>query len=366
MVGSINSDPTAALARDLPAALESSHDLRTTLEPRKPQSMLQTCLALVAAALLLTGTSAIAADLVVYTSRDLAQVTSILERFEAENHLDIDLVHADSKTLSERIIAEGQTSGADVIWLAEAGWFGQLGRKSVLAPAPEQLRHLTAPRMRDSSGKWVATSGHLRVLAYNSEMIAGEKLPKQFSTLAAPRYEGKLGWNPRQAGFLAHLSALRRVWGDEKTRQWLQALAVNEPVVFEDDRTLVEAIERGEVLMGFVAHTAVATTISPDTKTRIHTIPTELDAGNMLMLSGAAIHANAKHAEAAEKFIAFVLSESVQREFVDKGFEYPAREGMAAHDNLPTLDEVRPFAIEQNWLVDTQPTLELLVNAGIR
>ena len=84
----------------------------------------------------------------------------------------------------------------------------------------------------------------------------------------------------------------------------------------------------------------------------------------MINVAGAGILDTAQHPEAAEKFVAFLLSETAQRYVAETTFEYPLVEGVPAHPMLTPLDQIPVPDLDLNDLDDLQGTLELLREVG--
>jgi iron(III) transport system substrate-binding protein len=324
------------------------------------------------ARLLLPGPTAFASEpgdggnLVVYSSHRPELARAIAEEFRQASGIEITLVEATSEALANRLVAERDDSRADVVWLAEAGWFGELARKSMLAPLPAGLAESVDARMIDPAGKWIGTSARLRTLACNPDRLAPDELPGSLTALAGELYDGRVGWAPEDPRFVAWLGALRRLWTTEKTRQWLQAVSAGSPRAYESEEALVAAIERGEVAIGPVSHETVARRLSDASPLRLQPVPAKGDAGNMLLLSAAALRAGSPRAGEGERFLAFLLTEARQRRFVEEDLVYPARRGVAPKAGLPALDDVGPAVVEQPWYVDAGPTRELMERSGLR
>lgn len=306
-----------------------------------------------------------AADLMVCASRNQAEVAKAVQEFETATGLDLKIAHASSRALTEKLVADAKDSTCDVIWLAEAGWFGELARKQVLAPLPQSLLDQADPRLRDKAGKWIGTSAALRTIVYNPDLIEVDALPASLTALVSEAYEGKIAWAPKDPGFVAYVSGLRRAWTNEKARLWMQAIAASQPKVFENEREILAAIENDEAAIGLLSSGTVLATRTETSKAQILSLPQDADPGKMLLLSGVGLRAGTAQAEGAAKFLDFLLSEAVQDRLPEQALEYAARLGVAPPKGLPTLDQLAPVSIEQAWLVDTEPTLELMKNAGL-
>ena len=69
-----------------------------------------------------------------------------------------------------------------------------------------------------------------------------------------PEWKGRIGWAPTNGSFQAMVTAMRVVWGEEKTREWLLGIQANDPTVYAKNTPTVAATGAGEVDVGFVNH----------------------------------------------------------------------------------------------------------------
>ena len=175
------------------------------------------------------------------------------------------------------------------------------------------------------------------------------------------RWTGRLGWAPGNGSYQAHVSALRDIWGEEKTRTWLAGIQSIEPKVYDKNSPQVKAVANGEIDIGWVNHYYLhrLQETEPDLQAANYHFPTAGDAGNLMMLSGVAMVQHADNAAAAETFIRFLLSDQAQTWFTQKGFEYPTVEGVELHPDLPPALEGM-LEVDQEALADVMGTRQVL------
>jgi iron(III) transport system substrate-binding protein len=78
-----------------------------------------------------------------------------------------------------------------------------------------------------------------------------------------------------------------------------------------------------------------------------------------MMLSGVAVLKSSKSKAAAAKLVSFLLSDEGQNHFAQKVFEYPVRDGVKRHPDVPAIGEDM-IRVEQTKLTDVSGTLALL------
>ena len=113
----------------------------------------------------------------------------------------------------------------------------------------------------------MGTSGRARVVAYNTDALSEEELPDSIWDYADPEWRGRLGGLATNASFQAMVTAMRLEEGDERTREWLEAIAANEPRIFENNVATLEAIAAGEIERAS-STTTTSTSSSPSSRTR--------------------------------------------------------------------------------------------------
>jgi len=308
------------------------------------------------------------APVVVYSGRGAVLVDPLFARFTEKTGIAVEVRYEKStETLANRLATEGKETPADVFFAQDSGYLGALAAKELLRPLSSELTDQIEARHRSNSGRWIATSGRARVLVYSPERVQPEDLPGTLEELASPRFKGRVGWAPRNASYQAHVSALRKLWGEEKTEAWLKAMMALEPQTYPKNSPQVKAVSSGEIDLGWVNHYYLhkLRASNPDLKAANYSFPTEGDAGNLMMLSGAGISAHSDNVVGAEALLAYLVSEDAQSFFATQVYEYPTRPGVALHADVPALD-ASLVSVDQAALTDIGPTLTLLRKLGLQ
>jgi iron(III) transport system substrate-binding protein len=306
--------------------------------------------------------------LVVYSGREEELVEPLFERFEQETGIDVEVRYGDSAELAATIAEEGDNSPADVFFAQDPGSLGAVEREGQLAELPQEALDRVPARFRDPDGHWVGTSGRSRVIAYNTDALTEDEVPDSVFALTDPKWKGKIGIAPTNASFQAFVSAMLLELGEERTRTWLEGLKANEPKLYEKNTPVVEAVGSGEIELGLVNHyyLYLVKEETPDAAVANHFLTGE-DPGALVSVAGAAILETAEHADAAQQFVEFLLSEPSQRFYVDEAeeAEYPVVPGIEAKAGLPPLDSLGGPQIQLDQLgPELERTLELLNEVG--
>src|SRR5215216_4545304 len=129
-------------------------------------------------------------SLVVYSGRNEELVGPIIERFEEESGIDVEVRYGDTAELAATILEEGRNSPADVFFAQDAGALGAVADEGLFVKLPEETLDRVEERFRSPNGEWVGVSGRARVVAYNTEVLSEEELPDSIFGFTDPEWEG--------------------------------------------------------------------------------------------------------------------------------------------------------------------------------
>lgn len=280
-----------------------------------------------------------------YTARHYASDDAVYAAFTEETGIAVNVVEAGGDLLIERIRADGARSPADVIITvdagrlhraAEAGLFqpvGDLG--GALGRVPESLRH--------PDGLWFGFSTRARVMVYAPDRISADQIDT-YQELADEALRGRICVRSSNNVYnISLLAALIENEGAEAAEAWAQGVVANlarPPQGGDTDQ--IRAVAAGECDVAIVNHyylgrlgrTGEAADQAVFDAVDL-VFPNQGAGGTHVNVSGAGLAANAPNRDAAEAFLAFLLSETGQRAFPELTNEYPALD--IAYDN-PVLD----------------------------
>lgn len=308
-------------------------------------------------------------ELVLYSGRSKSLVEPIVQKFSQETGIQLAVKYGNTAQIAVALQEEGERTQADVFWSQDAGALGAMVSAGLFAPLDATLLERVPAEYRGAEGLWVATSGRARTLAYSTVRVSTDQLPKSVLDLTDAKYKGKVGWAPTNASFQSFVTALRKSHGEDAARAWLKGMMDNGAVAYPKNTAIIEAIAAGEVDYGLPNHYYLMRFVGEDPDYPVAQTPFEPgDIGNLVNVAGVGVLKTSKHSEAANKFTAYLLSESAQQFFVDDTYEYPVIEGVAANPGLTPLESLRGGApaVDLGSLEDLQGTLDLLAEVGLR
>ena len=277
----------------------------------------------------------------------------------------VEVKYASSPQLASTLLEEGDDTPADVFFAQEPASLGAVA--GLLGTLPESILRQAPEWARSSEGRWVGISGRARVVVYNTDAVAEAELPDDLWGFVAPEWRGRVGWAPTSSSSQAMVTGMRVLWGEERTREWLQALQANDVRVYANNTTAVSATAAGEVDAALVNHYylhQLQAQQQDEVPAANYHQRTE-GPGALVMVAGAGVLATADNREAALDFLAYLLSVEGQDYFAQEVYEYPLAVGVAVSEALVPLSSIRRPGVSMEALADLEATQRLMRETGI-
>lgn len=309
--------------------------------------------------------------LVIYSGRSESLIQPIIDQFAAATGIQVEVRYGSTSEMAGVLLEEGANSPADIFYAQDPGGLGAVSQAGLLAPLPAELLARVPARFAAEDGSWVGISGRARVVVYNTSVITdpATELPQDIFDFIDPAWNGRIGWAPTNGSFQAMVTAMRSVWGDEKTAEWLTGIQANNPVVYDGNTPIVSGVAAGEVDVGFVNHYYLYRFLAEEGESfpARNQFLTSGGPGSLIMVSGAGILNTAPNAANAQRFMDFMLSAPAQQYFAAQTYEYPVVEGVAVSGGIPPLADLDSIALNISLadLADLAGTQDMLFDLGI-
>jgi len=161
-----------------------------------------------------------------YTSMAIDTSKPLLDAFLKEYpFIKADLVRAGEEQLMNRMLSETRAGQ----WLFDAvstSSIGALIERKMITPYLAPERDAFMDQFKDPQGYWTGVFANNLILAYNTKMVAAKDAPKDYPDLLDPRWKGQILMDPTDYDWFGTLIA---AWGREKTVQYMQRLAKQQP-----------------------------------------------------------------------------------------------------------------------------------------
>jgi iron(III) transport system substrate-binding protein len=308
------------------------------------------------------------ADVTLYTGRNKDLVAPIIEAFEQESGLQVDVRYGDSAEMGAQILEEGDSTPADVFLSQEVGAIGVLEDAGLLAPLPTETVELVDARYRPVEGtNWVGVTGRSRALVYNPDLIAEDELPTGVADLTDPVYESQVGWAPTNPSFQSFVTAMRITEGEDAARAWLDAMIDNGTEAYENNIEILDAVNNGDLAMGLINHYYWARNHAEQGDDQVSKLKffEGDDLGALVNATAVAITVAGSDDPDAQELVDFLLSPEGQALFVERVQEYPLVAGVDQPSGVPPLAELEGPQIDLADLESLEETQALLTDVGL-
>ena len=309
-----------------------------------------------------------ASKLVVYSGRQEQLVGPLIERFERQTGVDVSVRYGNTAQLAAQLLEEGDRTSADVYFSQDGGALGALSKGGMLEPLPQPLLAKIPASFRADDGRWVGTSGRVRVIVYDPKQLGEQEVPGSVFELTDPKWKGKVGIAPSNASFEAFITAIRVLHGDAKARQWLQGMRANGVQTFDNNVAILNAAEDGVIALGLINHYYWYEQVAEE---GLDKVPARLkflssnDPGALINVAGVGILRGSDHAAEARRFVEYLLSPDAQRFFANETKEYPLIAGVPTAAGLPPLNSLQSPKIDLSDLDALEQTLAMIEQAGL-
>ena len=305
------------------------------------------------------------ATLTIYSGRSEKLVGPIIEQFGADTGVQVGVKYAGTPQLAATLLEEGSNSPADVFFAQDPGGLGAV--EQMLAPLPQNFLSRVPQWARSPQDLWIGVSGRARTVVYNTERLSETDLPDDLWSFTEPEWKGRMGWAPTNASFQTMVTGMRKLWGEEQTREWLTGMQANETGVYPKNTPIVAAAGAGEIDVGLVNHYYLHRFLAeegPGFGARNYH-PRAGGPGALIMVAGAGVLASSSNGDAAERFIDYLTSRHAQEYFSGETFEYPLLEGVEASSGLTPLEDIDHPGLPVGDLIDMEGTQNVLRDLGI-
>ncbi len=310
--------------------------------------------------------------LVVYSGRAERLIQPVLDAFQAESGISIQMLTADSTALINRLQMEGARTPADVLITNDAGTLERARELQLFQPTTIPGIEETIPgRFRAPDNSWIGLSGRIWVIIYNTTMVRPGDI-SSILDLADPQWKGKIAIPSAGSVYLqTGVSVIRAVKGDEITTAFLRGLKDNAgEFVYGKNRQIVAAVARGEVAAGPVNHYYINRHLAKHPDAPIAPLLTdqgEQGMGVVLNAAGIGITAHTKRLEQARALIRFLISPKGQRTFAEVNKEYPLNPHVTAAPELLPLQSFQVARVPLSRLAQLRdPTMTVIEDVGLR
>ena len=289
--------------------------------------------------------SAVCQTLTVYSGRGEKFTKPVVEAFTKQTGIAVQVQTGASGALLAKLQVEGEHSPADVFITNYVGVLEEARRHGLLAPVTAPTLTQIAPEFRAADDTWLAFSARLRVIVYNTDRVQPGAVTSLLE-LADPEWQGQVGTvTSGNQSFIGGLSAIYALQGEAATEAFLRGLKANsEGRVLPKHTPVVSAVAAGQFSLGYVNHYYYYRHKARDPEAPLDIlIPDQQDRqmGAVITVAGAGVLKAAQNPEAAQAFMAFLISPAGQEIFAAVNYEYPINPSVPAHEAVVPRDRIK-------------------------
>ncbi len=276
-----------------------------------------------------------------YTGQSEPQEAALVEAFQDQTGLTVEMTHIPTGRLYERIQSEhaGDVLQADVIRHTDRTLWRNHADADILQPyCPEFIDKVDNQKLVEDDCMFTPTIQSVYAIGYNSAIVEPDDAPKSWTDLLDERWEDSVG--------LTHIGVGGSAWGrelflrDTHGEQYWHDLADQSPYISGSGSVVTQEMARGEIEVGMVLPGTQA--LAQEGGAPVATVvPSD---GVPSYIEWAGIASSAENVEAAKVFMNWTMSLAGQTAIAEEIGSY----GLRADAPPPT------------WNGEEQPSIEEL------
>ncbi len=277
-------------------------------------------------------------ELVIYSAASEGEAEALAAAFnEIHPEINVTIIRAGSGDLVTRVKTEWPRPEGDVILLMASDNLNQI--YDMLEGYQSASHDNFDPENRDNQSdppKFYGTSMPLQAIMYNTDILSESDAPKSWADLADPKYKGEIVLaNPASSGSAyAQLYMMYKLYGMDFVKG-----VVDNATFVASSTAGPDYVARGEYAITVTGEANIGRRIAAGDPVA-YVLPEE---GTGRRIEGSAILANAKHPEAAKKFIDFITSAAAFRIVRDECYRRAVSTEVPGPEGLPALQDMRFF-----------------------
>ena len=286
-------------------------------------------------------------ELVFYSAEGFDK--DIAKAFEKKTGIKVKMVDMSTGPLLAKLQAEKGNPQWDVAWFDGPSGMQGLDNQGMLNKdyTPSNASNYTDLGKKlepKDHGYYPVTVTAAGAIGYNTDMVKGKNIPKDWSDLTDPKYKGQFAMNnPSVSGptYPAVYGLMKLQGGIPQGKAFFKKLSDNGLQIFDSNGPTLTNLEKGNVKYAIAQDSAIISSIQAGKHFKL-VYP---KSGVSTLSSNIGIDAKAPHLEAAKKFVNYVLS--VEGQKVESSAKTGDANFMSIIKGAPGKQGIRPDNI--NW-----------------
>jgi iron(III) transport system substrate-binding protein len=293
-----------------------------------------------------------------YTSTPLPQAQKIVNLFEKEHGIKVELFRSGGSAILRRFQQEADAGriAADVLTTSDPAAAAMLARKGMFVAFKPKNFDKIPNAAKDKDGNFIGQRLNLMTNYLRSDKVPEADEPKTWNDLANPKYKGKM-----VIGDPSFTSLLVSVVGMiSKERGWgfYEKLRANDTMVVQGNQQASDMLKRGERLIAVGALDSYAA----EDRAAGHPMKTLYPSDGVFVIpSPTSVVKGGPSPNAAKLLAEFIISDEVQKIFpADGGFS--ARSDIPAPAGSPPLSSLKILPVDYDYTEKEAPRIKKRFN----
>ena len=285
----------------------------------------------------------------IYTSRHYDADDLLYKQFTKKTGIKVNIISGKGSALIERLKAEGANSPGDVFFTVDAGNLANFQKQGYLQPIQsEAIKQVVPVELRGENDEWVAVAKRARVIFYNPELVDENEIKNiNYEDLSKDTWKGKIVIRSSSNMYNQSLvSSLISNLGIEKTEEWAKGLVSNfsrKPQGNDRSQIMAVANKKASIAIANTYYIGIMLSGSAGeeqleaAKKLKMVFPNQSNRGAHINISGAGILKKSPNSNNANLFLEFLISKKVQKNMVDKSYEYSILSDVAPSNEIASF-----------------------------
>jgi iron(III) transport system substrate-binding protein len=293
-----------------------------------------------------------------YTSTPLPQAQKIVNLFEKEHGIKVEMFRSGGSAILRRFQQEIDAGrvAADVLTTSDPAAAAMLTRKGIFVAFKPKNFDKVPDAAKDKDGNFVAQRLNLMTNYIRSDKVPVADEPKTWADLADPKYKGKMVIG--DPSFTSLLVSVVGMMSKERGWGFYEKLRANDTMVVQGNQQASDMLKRGERLIAVGALDSYAA----EDRAAGHPMKTLYPSDGVFVIpSPTSVVKGGPNPNAAKLFAEFNISDEVQKMFPAEG-GFAARSDIAAPAGSPTLSSLKILPVDYDYTEKEAPRIKKRFN----
>jgi len=313
---------------------------------------------------------AIAAELVVYSSRKEQLLKPLFDAYTKETGTEISFVTGKIGALLKQLNEEGRESPADLLLTSDAGNLWHASMQGLLQPIRSKVLEKNIPEhLYDPQMRWFGLSLRARTIVYSTERVNRNEL-STYEALGDSKWNKRLLLRTSSKVYNQSLVAMFIAeYGEKQAEQlvksWVNNLA-SDPLA--KDSHVMDAIVKDQGDVGIVNTYYFGRLMKKNPNLKLALFwPNQEDSGVHVNVSGGGVLRSSKHRNEAVRFLEWLSSEKAQNLYADVVLEYPVNPRVQASKEVAAWGDFKQNQLNLSRAGQLQTAaIDLMARAGYK